>query len=368
MITPRAFEITPALIYDVWLQRAAVVAGYALLVHDYFLTLSVEVEYIWGAPWTPVKSIYLANRYFALLGQTVICMQTTGFVATVTGGCEFYSIILGTHILVSLETAHVLVFLRAWAIGGGNRRILWSVVAVYITSVVSLAVAVTKGENFSNFKPTVRSGCYRPVPDHAWLFFLASLVVDSLLFCMTMSGLRSYRKSFRNGSLQLIQALMRGATAFYVVNACYCVLGIVSWTRYQNSPSSFTVPGFFIPVLAICSQRVVHDLRQVAPLPCCTQDLSQVIDRQVKGFASRSRSPDLEREASSNIEQSDNITDDRSELRIDDVAGFSSKAASTQPGSYPLVEIASLGVSSSRRVFAAQTTPLGTLPDHRCFP
>lgn len=368
MITSRAFEITPALIYDVWLQRAAVVAGYALLVHDYFLTLSVEVEYIWGAPWTPVKSIYLANRYFALLGQTVICMQTTGFVVTVTGGCEFYAIFLGVYMFVSFETAHVLVFLRAWVIGGGNRRILWSLVAVYITSLVSLAVAVTKGEDFSNFKPTVRSGCYRPVPDHAWLFFLASLVVDSLLFCMTMSGLRSYRKSFRNDSLQLIQVLMRGATAFYVVNACYCVLGIVSWTRYQNSPSSFTVPGFFIPVLAICSQRVVHDLRQVAPLPCSTRDLSQVIDRQVKRFALWSRSPDLEREASSNIEQSDNITDDRSELRIDDDAGFSSQAASTQPGSYPLVEIASLGVSSSRRVFAAQTTPLGTLPDHRCFP
>ncbi|KAI6001154.1 hypothetical protein EDD15DRAFT_1658249 [Pisolithus albus] len=261
MITPRAFEITPAIIYDVWLERAAIVAGYALLVHDYFLTLSVEVEYIWGAPWTPVKSIYLANRYFALLGQTLICMQTTGFVASVTGGCELYSIFLGVYILVSLETAHVLVFLRAWAIWGGNRRTLWCVVVVYITTLVSIVVAVTKGEDFSNFEPTVMSGCYKSVPGGAWLFFLASLAVDSLMFCMTMSGLLSYRKSFRNGSLQLVQVLMRGATAFYV-NACYCVLGIVSWTTFQNSPGSFAVPGFCIPVLAICSQRVVHDLRR----------------------------------------------------------------------------------------------------------
>lgn len=170
MITSRAFEITPALIYDVWLQRAAVVAGYALLVHDYFLTLSVEVEYIWGAPWTPVKSIYLANRYFALLGQTVICMQTTGFVVTVTGGCEFYAIFLGVYMFVSFETAHVLVFLRAWVIGGGNRRILWSLVAVYITSLVSLAVAVTKGEDFSNSYCEVWMLQTRTRPCMAFLF------------------------------------------------------------------------------------------------------------------------------------------------------------------------------------------------------
>ncbi|KAI6119202.1 hypothetical protein EV401DRAFT_1963267 [Pisolithus croceorrhizus] len=367
MTMSRAFEITPAFIYDVWLQKAAVVAGYTLLVHDYFLTLSDEVEYIWSAPWTPVKSIYLANRYIALLGQTVICMQTTGFVAAVTGGCEFYAIFFGAYILVSLETAHVLVFLRAWAIWGGNRRILWFVVIAYVTSLVSIVAAVTKGQDFSNFEPTVASGCDRPVPDRAWLFYLVSLVVDSLLFCITMSGLRSYSKSF-NGSLELIHVLMRGAIAFYVVNVCYGVLGIVCWTRYQNSPSSFTVTGLFIPVLAICSQRVVHDLRQAAPLPCSTRDLSQVIDRQVEGFAFWSRSPDLGRETSPIIEETDDATDDRSELRIDDNVGFSSSTPSFDPGSYSLVEIARVSVSSDRRVLAACTTPLGSLSDHRCFP
>ncbi|KAI6126102.1 hypothetical protein EDD16DRAFT_354535 [Pisolithus croceorrhizus] len=341
MTMSRAFEITPAFIYDVWLQKAAVVAGYTLLVHDYFLTLSDEVEYIWSAPWTPVKSIYLANRYIALLGQTVICMQTTGFVAAVTGGCEFYAIFFGAYILVSLETAHV--FLRAWAIWGGNRRILWFVVIAYVTSLVSIVAAVTKGQDFSNFEPTVASGCDRPVPDRAWLFYLVSLVVDSLLFCITMSGLRSYSKSF-NGSLELIHVLMRGAIAFYVVNVCYGVLGIVCWTRYQNSPSSFTVTGLFIPVLAICSQRVVE------------------------GFAFWSRSPDLGRETSPIIEETDDATDDRSELRIDDNVGFSSSTPSFDPGSYSLVEIARVSVSSDRRVLAACTTPLGSLSDHRCFP
>ncbi|KIO03529.1 hypothetical protein M404DRAFT_145802, partial [Pisolithus tinctorius Marx 270] len=65
--------------------RAATAAGYTLLVYDYFLTLSDEVECMWYAPWTPVKFVYLANRYIVLLGQTVICIQATGIVAAVAG-------------------------------------------------------------------------------------------------------------------------------------------------------------------------------------------------------------------------------------------------------------------------------------------
>lgn len=165
-------------------------------------------------------------------------------------------------------------------------------VAVYVLSLVSIVATVSKGEDFSNFEPTVTSVCQRPVPDRAWLFYFASLIVDSLIYCMTMSRLWSYRKTFKNGSLGLIQALIRCATAFYVVNVCYDVSGIVSWTRYKNSPISFVAPAIMIPILAICSQRVVHDLRQMSQTSCSTQDLSQVVSQQVKAFAFHSEGAD----------------------------------------------------------------------------
>ncbi|KIO03526.1 hypothetical protein M404DRAFT_624673 [Pisolithus tinctorius Marx 270] len=86
-----AFESALALIYDVALQRAAVVAGYSLLLYDYFLTLSDEVEYIWNTPRTLVKFIYLANRYIVLLGQTVLCIQVTAHLAVC--GCSISRIL-----------------------------------------------------------------------------------------------------------------------------------------------------------------------------------------------------------------------------------------------------------------------------------
>ncbi|KAI6044380.1 hypothetical protein EDC04DRAFT_360304 [Pisolithus marmoratus] len=339
------FEVTPTFVYDVGLQRTAIVAGYTLLVYDYFLTLSDEVEYIWNAPWTPVKFIYLANRYTVLLGQTLICIQATGFVATFTGGCEFYAVFLAVYILLSLETAHLLVALRAWAIWGGDRSVLWSVVVAYVASLVSIVVAVSQGEDFSNFEPTVTSLCYRPIPVRAWLFYLASLAVDSLLFCMTMMGLWSYCKALKDGSLELIRILMRSVTAFYVVNVCYDVLGIVSWTRYRNSPKSFAITAFFIPVLAICGQRVVHDLRRTAPMSYSGQDLSQMVDRQVKALtfwpmsADEAVSMDLEgipRGSSSSIDEIGTASDDYAGLRLEDDAGVSIETPSFKSRPYSL--------------------------------
>ncbi|KAI6044381.1 hypothetical protein EDC04DRAFT_362551 [Pisolithus marmoratus] len=326
----RVFEITPAFIYDVWLQRAAVVAGYTLLVYDYLLTLSDEVEYIWKAPWTPVKSVYLANRYIVLLGQTFVCIQATGFVAAATG---VYAIFLAIYILVSLETAHVLVVIRAWAIWGGNRHILQSVVLGYVVCLVSLVLAVGKGEDFSNFEPTVKSVCYEPAPDRAWLFYFGSLVVDSLLFCMTMVGLWSYRKSFKYGSLELIKALMQGVTSFYIITVCYDILGIVSLTRYANSPRSFAITTIITPVLAIYSQRVAHDLRRMAPMSWSAPELSQVVNRQLAGFPCCTNGADegasmvlatssgVEREPSLNIDETSMAADDNGDSELMTVWG-----------------------------------------------
>lgn len=332
-----AFEITPEFIYDASLQRAATAAGYTLLVYDYFLTLSDEIECIWYAPWTPVKFVYLANRYIVLLGQTVICIHATGIVAAVTGGCDGYAIFLTIYNMLALETVHVLVVLRARAIWEGDRRVLQSVVMAYIVALVSIVAAVAQKEHFdfSNFDPSVTTVCYRPVPDRAWLFYFANLVVDSIMFCMTMSGLWSYYRALNDSSAELIQVLVRGATAFYVVNVLYDVLGIVSWTKYQNSPAAFAFSAILMPLLAICGQRVVHDLRRTPPMSCSTRDLSQVINQQLGAFPSRYKvsvggvsmilegSSEGERERGSRVDEIGIAIEDSGELRPDDGAWFS---------------------------------------------
>ncbi|KAF8998284.1 hypothetical protein BDQ17DRAFT_819998 [Cyathus striatus] len=41
----------------------AIAANLALLVYDICLTLNTEIEFIWKAPWSSMKIIYLITRY-----------------------------------------------------------------------------------------------------------------------------------------------------------------------------------------------------------------------------------------------------------------------------------------------------------------
>lgn len=45
-------------------------------VYDYFLTLDREIEHVWKSRWSPVKHLFLFNRYFVIVDIIVqqFCM------------------------------------------------------------------------------------------------------------------------------------------------------------------------------------------------------------------------------------------------------------------------------------------------------
>lgn len=77
-----------------WIARFLTMAGWTVLVYDYLLTFDLEVrvflfyqilfligrkvDYIWRAPWTPVKAIFLLNRYGTLIAQSSLMIEELG--------------------------------------------------------------------------------------------------------------------------------------------------------------------------------------------------------------------------------------------------------------------------------------------------
>ncbi|KAL4066098.1 hypothetical protein J3A83DRAFT_4375385 [Scleroderma citrinum] len=290
---------------DVQLQRSAMIVGYTLLVYDYFLTIGDEIEYIWNSPWTRVKAVYLLNRYVVIFGQTVICIQDSGIFpdAISQRACEVYTVFLGVHIVLSMETVHLLVILRAWVIWGACPYLLLLIAIAYIATLASIVPGVVRGHDFSSFESLARI-CYRPIPGkyqhfvhcvisytspcHSpcgeWNLYLASLILDTFVYSFTAYALWSFRKTFGKGCPPLVRILMKNATAFYLVNVCYHIGGLVCWTVFADSPKSLIAPGLASPVMSICGQRVVHNLRRIKITSFSTQDLSHEVSRQMKGF------------------------------------------------------------------------------------
>ncbi|KIM59726.1 hypothetical protein SCLCIDRAFT_1217507 [Scleroderma citrinum Foug A] len=272
--------------HDEWVARSSVVVGYTLLWYDYFLTIADEVEYIWNSPWTTIKVAYLLNRYGILFGQTIVGINATGLLAWAWEHiCEVYLVFIGIYQLLALESAHSLVLLRTWVIWGGHGHVLKSIVVGYVAVFVSVLAGVSSHQKEALDIELVGGICRRPVPDYVWFIYFASLVLNTLVYCMAMYSLQAYRGPSHNSWPLLIRVLVRDLSVFYFVSVFHDVMYIITWTVCRDSSKAFMPIGIALPVLAICGQRVVIDLRRVKPTVYSTTGVSEEVDRQLSALS-----------------------------------------------------------------------------------
>ncbi|KAF9230575.1 hypothetical protein BU15DRAFT_83455 [Melanogaster broomeanus] len=96
--------------------------------HDYILTFSNEVEYVWNRPWTLVSAMYLVLRYLGLLVAMVQAFSTAMFLFTIWGGIIFSIVI------------HLVFMLRVYAMYNRSRTVLGILLFVYIPTMIFLLV------------------------------------------------------------------------------------------------------------------------------------------------------------------------------------------------------------------------------------
>ncbi|OAX36205.1 hypothetical protein K503DRAFT_320847 [Rhizopogon vinicolor AM-OR11-026] len=208
---------------DLWVRGAFSAAGHTVLVFDYFLTINDEVLYIWNAPWSFVKVMFLVNRYGNLLGQTFIRVEEAGLLTHNSQSfCRYFTLITAIHMLMCTESIHILVLSRAWAIWGTGRRttkiLIWSYMIYFVIQLAG-ALLATKGGNIAHFRHLrYAQVCVGALPKYAWLTYFGSFILDTLLFFLTMRSLRKYSTEFRylypSGLLHL---LVRDAFIFFIV-------------------------------------------------------------------------------------------------------------------------------------------------------
>ncbi|OCH92644.1 hypothetical protein OBBRIDRAFT_423876 [Obba rivulosa] len=50
-----------------WISSLASLAGSAIVFHDHLITVSQEVQFVWGRRWTSVNLLFYLNRWITLL-------------------------------------------------------------------------------------------------------------------------------------------------------------------------------------------------------------------------------------------------------------------------------------------------------------
>ncbi|KAG1795157.1 uncharacterized protein HD556DRAFT_1307740 [Suillus plorans] len=296
--------LSPQFMEEVWVRRSFSAAGHTLLVYDYLLTFREEFVYVWKAPWTVIKIMFLLNRYGNLIGQTTIRLEEAGLLAHNSQKfCQGFSIFTTCFMRVSIESIHILVLLRAWAIWGTRRRVTniftWSYVGYIVVLVASSAYGLYAGNIHFQFLDVVQVcvatgpicyfkayvvgrfyivfGILTDVSSASMIFF----ILDIIVFVLTMRSLRIYSREFQQlYPSSLLHILVRDATLFFIVSMFSNAL-----TAFRTKPTYFLAKGFATPLLSVAGQRLVLNLRSLQTRSYETRDLSREVDRQLQAFA-----------------------------------------------------------------------------------
>ncbi|KAG9313226.1 hypothetical protein JVU11DRAFT_6686 [Chiua virens] len=280
-IVPQSF------LEDVWVRKTLGLVGYTCLIYDYLLTLDTEVDFIWCGPWTVTKVIFLFNRYGNIFGQTFIQVIETGWV--VNGShqlCNDFNLFITVFMVVSEESIHILVLLRAWAIWGCRSTVAAALVCSYFIYLFCLLIMIaygTSSQTFHEFQYLDIIGiCAGVMPPFIWILGIASFLLDTMVFGSTMLSLRRHsRECVHLYPSPLLCLLVRDAVMFYIVSVFFDTFNAAIWTVYTSNPKYLLCITLALNWLSIAGQRVVLNLRGLTVRSYTSSSLSAEVNRQI---------------------------------------------------------------------------------------
>lgn len=283
--------LLPEFFHYIWVRKTLSTAGHTVLIYDYSLTFHDEVWYIWSAPWTIVKVMFLLNRYANLAGQTVIWLEEAGILAHDSQlFCQRFAMITTYFMILSSESIHILVLIRAWAIWGTSRSVTNILVGSYATYVLILLALASYGANHDSGEEfqhlDLAKICASAIPKYMWLCYVGSFILDVVTFVLTARSLRRYSREFQYlYPSDLLRLLVRDAAMFFLFSMFNNATIVASWTVYSNTPFTFLPKGFSGPLLSVAGQRVVLNLKSLPTRTYSTRELSCEVDRQLEAFS-----------------------------------------------------------------------------------
>lgn len=196
-------------------SRYMTVVGLTVVFWDHACTFGDEVQFLWTAPRSFVKNLFLGNRYIALACMVLAACQTSRLVRmsdrvtpllprtvlVLTGwfSCIASILVLGCFEMLSLAVWDLLLLFRVHALWGGRRGIVISTSVLYCITYVGHAVAGIVGGTqlipHLYFDPLANTctADYRPsIYSMLWAF---PLFCETIMFILTIIKVLEDRKS-----------------------------------------------------------------------------------------------------------------------------------------------------------------------------
>jgi len=280
-----------SLYQDDWVRKYVLTfkCGLGLgLVYDHALTFGKEVEFIWQPRWTFTKAIFLINRYGNLICQTILQIaKLIGVPNHSAESCDLPAGFTAAYMVLAMESIHILVLLRAWAIWCCDRWVAAMLIgsySIYLLFYFVKAIFSTMSMTTLTFKyPNLPDICVTVIPQKMWMLCLANICQDTAVFVITMTSLwRHWRTTKYLYPTSPLCCLVRDAVIFYIAGVSLQAFGAVVCILYSSNPKNVLFRTFALNLFSIAGQRFVLNLHGFAVRTYGSRTLSAEVDRQLQ--------------------------------------------------------------------------------------
>ncbi|KAA1476597.1 hypothetical protein DENSPDRAFT_933153 [Dentipellis sp. KUC8613] len=237
----------------------------ALLIYDYFLTFSDEVELIWYSRWSITKILFFLNRYVPFVDIVIaVYHQAASNLSNET--CSILLGMSGWLFVGGLGVSEAILIFRAWAIWGRDKRIGLVLVILFVIAWIFISIYLDKFLKSLEFTelgsilPGIQ-GCFvTKASSTLYVYYVILMSYETALMCITLvKGIHHFRHSsspfiillYRDGILAYIYVF-----AIAVINVLVILLSVPAYATLLSGTQRI--------IHVILTTRIVLDLRRAA--------------------------------------------------------------------------------------------------------
>ncbi|KAF8428952.1 hypothetical protein L210DRAFT_3116192 [Boletus edulis BED1] len=112
----------------------------AVVVYDYIITISREIEYIWLRPWSWVSTMFIVVRYIGLYWIMANALKGSSFVPGPLEVSTVIYLISGWALVLFISATDLMMILRVYAMWNRSRTILSILLSIFVAQTIVAVV------------------------------------------------------------------------------------------------------------------------------------------------------------------------------------------------------------------------------------
>ncbi|KAJ7656971.1 hypothetical protein DFH06DRAFT_1328501 [Mycena polygramma] len=285
MTLPRALTTDDiASIQGAEIARTILIALFSLSVYEWAITLDEEMRYFWTGSWGMSRILFLVNRYLSPAISILALFCTYQYLDAlhilIRAELQVYPYRTQAFIckrgiqtlfvisIVALGVVQAMLVVRVWYLFGQSRLTRMAMISAFmITNIISLYFAVVSAIELQVTPNLVNlhiHGCRASRPMRFWRLWLPSLVLHTLLYCLTAYRALKNRRMFKEAPI--LKRLVRDGGFFYFVvfiSILFTAIGsFLSQYPSINIPAIYA--NFTVATTSIAASRVMLSIHSLA--------------------------------------------------------------------------------------------------------